>query len=343
MTSFIRLIRFKNLLIITLTQVVIKFSLISPYLSNSALSNIDFCIYLFALIAIVAGGYIINDIYDIEIDKINKPEARIIEKKISKKFAFKAYYMLNLIGITSGFYAAYQVNKLWLGIIFIYFTISLWQYSKQHKISFIIGNLQVAFLTALSILNLVLLDIEEFSTLLMNLGWMIYSCLGQDTWGNFIREEYIEPISSPIILYIIIFYAGFSFITTLIREIIKDLEDAEGDTKIGANTLAIKFGMQRTKQIIILLNILPILGIAYFQYFQYSVLSSTFSIELSYWGVNYISAAYTVLLQVLLITLILKVSSSHTKADFHAASTLSKTIMIMGILSIPLFTYLHLY
>jgi len=225
--------------------------------------------------------------------------------------------MLNFIGIASGFYAAYQVEKWWFGIIFIYFAISLWQYSKQHKTSFIIGNLQVAFLTALSILNLAIYD-------LIPIGIQIND-------------------GSGIILLIIIFYTGFSFITTLIREIIKDIEDIEGDKKVNANTLAIKFGIQRTKKIIILLNTLPIVGIAYFQYFQYSVLSSTFSIKLSYWGVNYISTAYTVLLQVLLLTLILKVNSSHTKADFHSASTLSKTIMLTGILSIPLFTYLHLY
>ena len=83
LSSFLKLIRFKNLLIIVLIQVLVKFFLINAYLINSAinLSNIDFSIYLFALIAIVAGGYIINDIYDIEIDKINKPETRIIEKK----------------------------------------------------------------------------------------------------------------------------------------------------------------------------------------------------------------------------------------------------------------------
>ena len=316
-THLARLIRFKNLLIITLTQAVIKYFLINPYLSETALSNINFCIYLFALITIVAGGYIINDIYDIEIDKINKIETRIIDKEISKNFAIKTYYILNLIGVISGFYAAYQLGKWWLGLIFIYFSISLWQYSKQYKTSFIIGNLQVAFLTALSILNLAIYD-------LIPIGIQ--------------RND-----GSGIIFLIIIFYALFSFITTLIREIIKDIEDIEGDRKSNSNTLAIKFGVQRTKKIIISLNIIPILGIAYFQYFQYSVLNSTFSIELSYWGVNNISAAYTVLLQVLLITLILKVYSSYTKADFHSASTLSKTIMLMGILSIPLFTYLHLY
>ena len=317
LTDILRLIRLKNLLIIVLVQVVIKFFLINPYLNNSALSDLNFFIYLFALLAIVAGGYIINDIYDIETDKINKPKTRIIKDKTSKKFAFKAYYILNLIGIVSGFYSAYQIGKWWFGIIFIYFIISLWQYSKQYKRSLIIGNIQVSFLTALSILNLAIYDLIP---------------IGIQTND-----------SSKIIFLILISYTGFSFITTLIRELIKDIEDIEGDKKINANTLAIKFGIHRSKQIIILLNMIPILGIAYFQYFQYSVLSSTFSIELSYWGVNYISTAYTILLQCLLITLILRVRASDTKADFHSASKLSKTIMIIGILSIPLFTYLHLY
>ena len=134
-SAFLILIRFKNLLIITLIQVVIKFSLINSYLDNSALNNTEFLFYLLALITIVSAGYIINDIYDIKIDKINKPETRIIEKELSKGLAFNAYYLLNLIGISSGFYVASQINKLWLGIIFVYFSISLWRYSKQHKTS----------------------------------------------------------------------------------------------------------------------------------------------------------------------------------------------------------------
>ena len=313
--DFISLIRFKNLLIIILIQVVIKFFLINAYLSNSALSNIDFSIYLFALITIVASGYIINDVYDIEIDKINKPETRIIEKKINKDFAITSYYILNLIGIASGFYAAYQVNRLWFGCIFIFFTFSLWRYSKNYKTAFLIGNLQVAFLTALSIISLALFDLVPIGITNEN--------------------------GSAIIFYIILFYAGFSFVTTLIREIIKDLEDAEGDKDIGANTLAINYGVTKTKKITASLILIPIFGIAYFQYFQYSILSSTFSIELSYWGVNLIAVLYTSFLQILFIILLIKISISNTKSDFHFSSTLCKIIILIGILSIPLFHFLH--
>ena len=305
-TAFLKLIRFKNLLIITLIQIVIKFFLIKAYLDNSALNNNEFLFYLLALITIVAAGYIINDIYDIEIDKINKPETRIIEKELSKDFSFKIYYLLNLIGISSGFYVAFQVKKLWLGIIFVYFVISLWRYSKQFKKSLIIGNLQVAFLTALSIINLALYDLIPAG----------------------IRVD----DGSKIIFLIILFYAVFAFITTLIREIIKDIEDIEGDKKVNANTLAIRFGVQKAKQITISLSILPILGIAYFQYFQFSNSSTYFTIE----------TIYTLFLQFLLVLLMIKTRYSETKEDFHFSSTLCKIIMLVGILSIPLFTYLHM-
>ena len=314
-SAFLSLIRFKNLLMIGLIQIVLKFFLINAYLISSALSDVNFSIYLLSLISIVAGGYIINDIYDLETDKINKPNSRIINKKISTQSATKAYYILNLIGIMSGFYAAYQVNKLWLGFIFIFFTYSLREYSKKYKTTFLIGNLQVAFLTALSIITLALFDL--------------------------VPKSITNENGSKMIFHIIILYAGFSFIISLIREIIKDLEDVKGDKKIGANTLAINYGLTKTKKLTTTLIFIPIFGIAYFQYFQYSVLSSTFSVELQYWGINFIAVLYTSLLQILLIILLIKIRKSNTKSDFYFLSVICKIIMLVGILSIPLFHFLH--
>lgn len=314
--ALLNLIRFKNLLITALTQIFIKFYLINAYLSNSALSDVDFSIYLIALTSIVASGYIINDIYDIETDKINKPNSIIIEQEIKQKNAKSIYYILNIIGLFSGFYVSYQIGKIWYGIIFIFFVFSLWKYSSHYKGSFLTGNIQVAFLTSLSIINLIIFDLTPigFST--------------QD--------------GSKIVAYIILAYAVFAFLTTLIREIIKDLEDIQGDKQIGLNTLAINYGIKKTKNIITLLILTPIIGIAYFQYFQYSVLSSTFSVKLSYWGVNTIAALYVILIQVILIILLVRINRSNTKSEFYSASTLCKIIMLMGGISIPLFYFLHL-
>ena len=252
----------------------------------------------------------------------NNENKRIIDKIIKQETAIKAYYIFNLIGIASGFYAAYQVEKMWFGIIFVYFAISLWRYSKQHKTSFIIGNLQVAFLTALSIINLALYDLIPVGI----------------TIGN-------EP---KIIFYIILFYAGFAFITTLIREIIKDLEDIEGDKNINAQTLAITYGIKKTKWIALAFTILTFFGIAYLQYFQYSFISSEFeyddgqAVSLYPWGVNHNAILYTIFIQCLFVFLCLRIYNATHKKDFYFISQLCKVIMIVGILSMPLFTYLHL-
>ena len=210
--AFTKLIRLKNLIMIALIQVLIKYTLINEYLDNFTLNNVRFSFYLIALTLIVAAGYIINDIYDIETDKINKKENQIIGNSISSKSAFNYYYLLNFLGFLFGFYIALSIGETAFGFIFIFFAFSLWRYSKQHKTSFATGNFQVAFLTALSIINLILFDLVPIG----------------------INNEN----GSLMISKIIIFYAGFSFITTLIREIVKDIEDLEGDQKINALTIA---------------------------------------------------------------------------------------------------------
>ena len=308
--AFTKLIRLKNLIMIALIQVLIKYTLINVYLDNFTLNNIRFSFYLIALILIVAGGYIINDIYDIETDKINNKENQIIGNSISSKSAFNYYYLLNFIGVLFGFYIALSIGKIAFGFIFIFFAFSLWRYSKQHKTSFATGNFQVAFLTALSIINLILFDLVPIG----------------------INNEN----GSLMISKIIIFYAGFSFITTLIREIVKDIEDLDGDQKINAKTLAITYGLKKSKNIVIGLTSATIICIAYFQYFQYSVISTQLE-----WGVNDISIIYTLLLQGLFLFFIYKTFKAINKEDFHFLSMLSKIIMLVGILSIPVFTLLH--
>ncbi len=295
---------------IALIQVLIKYTLINVYLDKFTLNNIRFSFYLIALILIVAAGYIINDIYDIETDKINKKENQIIGNSISSKSAFNYYYLLNFLGVLFGFYIALSIGKTAFGFIFIFFAFSLWRYSKQHKTSFATGNFQVAFLTALSIINLILFDLVPIG----------------------INNEN----GSLMISKIIIFYAGFSFITTLIREIVKDIEDLEGDQKINAKTLAITYGLKKSKNIVIGLTSATIICIAYFQYFQYSVISTQLE-----WGVNDISIIYTLFLQGLFLFFIYKTFKAINKEDFHFLSMLSKIIMLVGILSIPVFTLLH--
>ena len=314
--SFFKLVRLKNLIIIALTQLIIKFSLINPFLDNFILSNNQFYLLVLATIFITASGYIINDIYDVRTDKVNKEESIIIGKSITSRDAITWYVIFNFLGLGLGVYIAYVVKQPYYSLIFIYCIFSLWAYSKQMKTSFLYGNLQVSLLTALSIINVALFDIIP----------------------NGINKNNGEIM----ILRIILFYALFAFIITFIREIIKDLEDMEGDKKIQAKTLAITYGIQKTKWVSLIFSIFTFLGVAYFQYFQYSIANSKFEYEISIWGVNKIAIIYAIFIQFLFLFLGFKIYTSKLKNNFYFISQLCKFIMIAGILSIPLFTYLHL-
>jgi 4-hydroxybenzoate polyprenyltransferase len=314
--SFFKLVRLKNLIIVALTQLIIKFSLINPFLDNFILSNNQFYLLVLATVFITASGYIINDIYDVKTDKVNKEDSRIIGKSITSRNAITWYILFNLLGLGLGVYIAYIVKQPFYSLIFIYCVFSLWTYSKRMKTSFLFGNLQVSLLTALSIFNVALFDIIP----------------------NGINKNNGEMM----IFKIILFYAAFAFIITFIREMIKDLEDMEGDKKIQAKTLAITYGIEKTKWISLIFTIFTFLGIAYFQYFQYSIASSEFEYEISIWGVNKIAIIYAIFIQFLFLFLSFKIYTSKLKNDFYYISQLCKIIMIVGILSIPLFTYLHL-
>jgi len=312
--SFFKLVRLKNLMIVALSQILIKFSLINPFLDNFILTNNQFYLLVLATIFITASGYIINDIYDVKTDMVNKEKDIIIGKSITSRNAITWYILFNTLGLGLGIYIAYIVKKPLYSLIFLYCIFSLWTYSKRMKTSFLFGNLQVSLLTALSLFNVALFDIIP----------------------NEINKNYAEMR----IFKIIVFYAAFAFIITFIREMIKDLEDIKGDKKIQAKTLAITYGIEKTKWVSIIFTIFTFLGIAYFQYFQYSKLSSEYDIPI--WGVNRVAMLYTIFIQFLFLFLGFKIYTSKLKIDFYFISQLCKIIMIVGILSIPLFTYLHL-
>tara|TARA_B100000900_G_scaffold298919_1_gene257433 strand:+ start:7870 stop:8829 length:960 start_codon:yes stop_codon:yes gene_type:complete len=304
-----KLIRLKNLIIIASIQLLIKLCIVNQFIEGYSLDWIEYFLYLTATITIVAAGYIINDIYDINTDLINKKNNVTINKYISEKKAFHYYLILNLIGILSSLTLCLLISKLELSFIFIYFVFALWIYSKKLKKSFLLGNINVAFLVALSIINIIIFDVS-----LNNI--------------NNVNKFYT---------YIILIYASFSFITTLIREINKDIEDIEGDLTIKASTIPIKFGVKKSAILNCYLIILTVIFIAFIQFLQFKEL---FLSNIS-WGVNYFSIAYCFYIQILLFKLLYKTYHSESKSDFSYTSILSKKIMVIGILSIPFFSFIY--
>jgi 4-hydroxybenzoate polyprenyltransferase len=211
-----------NLLLLFAVQFTLWFRLCIPNMSEA--KCVDFALICFSVICAAAAGYVINDIIDIESDKINKPEKIYVGNKISKKNAFFLYYVLNAASVFSAF-------LLWDSIIIIVTFLSillLFLYSKNFKQSYLIGNLSIAFLSIIPIVEIFL---------------------------------YFEPkgIDNEFIAY-----ALFAFLTTLAREIVKDKEDGEGDLRMGIHTLANIVSEKKIKQYLLTINTLLLFTLVIF-------------------------------------------------------------------------------
>jgi len=191
--SFIKIIRPFNCLFVIL-------SVFFGAYYQSSISNYDQVLFA-ALSAffIAAAGYVINDFFDIPIDIINRPDRILPSGKITPKAAYMFSIMLFIFGIT----ASYFTQNLYCVLIAIVNSILLFSYAKTFKMSFLAGNILVAYITA--------------STFL---------------FGGLCNNN----VKNSIIIVI------FAFLYTFIREIVKDGEDIEGDIKLGAKTLAVKIG-----------------------------------------------------------------------------------------------------
>lgn len=315
--SWFKLIRWSNLAIIALTQCVVRYGIIQPMIEymnigmKLELSTLNFLLLMLSTLLIAAGGYVINDYFDNNIDRINKPQHVVVGKNISRRQAMLTHSVLNVLGVALGFWVAYQIGVVKLGLIQLFSTGLLWFYSTDFKKRLLAGNLLIALLTAMVPFTILLFEIPPLIA--------AYKIMLADMNLNF--------------NHIMIFvggYAGFAFITTLVREIIKDMEDVEGDEKFGCETMPIVWGIKTSKAISIGLILTTMLLLAFIMTQQFH-------------DKDHISFAYFLtFLQLPSVWLSAKVFKAQTARDFHLASRLQKFIMLGGVFYALVFKYLLL-
>ncbi len=302
MFPILNLIRFKNLLLIILVQLLIRYALFEPFEIDVKLNNLGFALLILATVCIAAAGNIINDIYDIETDTINKPDRVIVGKSVSEKTAFNLFVALNVIGVAIGFYLAHSVGKSAFFSIFVLISAALYIYASYLKRTPFVGNILISVLVAMSILIVGIFD-------------LIPAMTDQN------RETQIT------IFKILVDYAIFAFLINLIREMIKDIEDIDGDYNAQMNTLPIAIGRDRSKYLAFALSFLPIIAVTYF--------------IVTYVYKQQIAIAYFLIAIIapLLYTSI-KIYTANSKSDFKHISTLYKLIMLLGMLSLLLYPFI---
>ena len=152
--AFFRLVRYPNLIFIALTQslfyFIIEQSIFSEieYATGPLLGTNDFFLLLLSSVAIAAGGYIINDYFDMDIDNINKPHKLVIGKLISRRWAMLFHMLLSLIGLFLTAVVALHLNNIMLLVFNFVSVVLLLFYSTTFKKRLLVGNVIISLLTA---------------------------------------------------------------------------------------------------------------------------------------------------------------------------------------------------
>ena len=296
--NYLKLIRFQNLLMLALMQLVFRYGFLELQNIPLALADWQFYILVLATVCIAAGGYIINNIFDVETDTENKPENVIVGKFISETKAYNLYIGFTVVGVAMGFYLANLIGKPSFASLFIIIAATLYFYATSLKQSLLIGNFIVALLLSVSV---VIVGI-----------FCLYP----------VTLEENRPVMG-LLFGILLDYALFAFIINFIREIVKDLQDVNGDLNQGMNTLPIVFGVKKTTKLVFVLGFVPIICIVY--YINANLFAS---------GLLYATVYGLVFILAPLLYFSTKIWSAATSQDFQHLSTVLKWILFFGILSI---------
>jgi len=303
--AFFRLIRWQNLFFIALTQMLFQFCIYSR-IYPAELRPVDegksFWYLVVASVLIAAAGYIINDYFDLNIDAINKPEKVVVNNIISRRWVIIWHWILSGIGIYLTFHAL-SFHLFWHLVAANALCVCLlWFYSTTLKKKLLIGNLLISVLTAWVI------------------GIIFLSKFGLNNLHHLEHKELYARL-----LRLTILYAGFAFIISLIREVIKDMEDINGDRNYGCRTMPIVWGLNASKVfvavwLIVLMATLIILQIYVIQ-FEW------------WWSILYCF----VFVVAPLFFVFTKLFKAYSSDDFHQLSNYIKLIMLTGILSMLFF------
>lgn len=304
--DFLSLIRWTNLVFIILTQVCFYYFILQSTTATQRLDVFNFSLLVLASVCIAAGGYIINDYFDYNIDIINKPHKLYIGKTISKRTAIKWHFALSFIGVLISFAISYHLHQrfYWLGFFNLTITILLVFYSTTLKRKLLIGNIVVSFMIAWVILVVVA---SQFQLLV------------PENIVSQVRTEYSK------LLRIGILFASFAFLINLMREVVKDMEDYIGDLKDGCKTMPIVWGFNVSKAFVGFCTIALLLLL---------MLVQIYVLQFEWYGA--IAYAFVLLMIPLFFSLKILIVAQQT-IQFQTLSMYYKVIMLIGIFSMIFF------
>ena len=310
--AFLRLVRSLNLIFIVLTQVlfyycVLPFSFRSvEYTPKLILQPSLFWLLCASSLLIAAAGYIINDYFDLNIDQVNKPEKLVVDSIIKRRWTILWHWAMSFLGVILSFYVSWKLNNWIIGIANAGCVFLLMLYSSTFKRKVLIGNFIISILTAWVIL---VLFIAEWDLNRMTTG--------------------VVQIAMGRLFKLAVVYSGFAFIISLVREVVKDIEDMEGDARYNCKTIPIVWGVTVAKMFSAVWLAVLLAAIVILQFYV---------LQFGWWW----SILYSFIFIIApLMWIIVRLYRATTKADFHWLSNMVKVVMLTGILSMLFFKLYH--
>lgn len=310
LAAFLKLVRLPNLFFIVLTQFLFYYCILLPLLGSviavPRIGREQFVLLSLASVLIAAAGYIINDYFDVNIDQVNKPKKNVVDLVVSRRWAILWHFVLSGIGVLLSLYISWKTGLWYIALANFACALLLFGYSVSLKQKLLSGNILISVLTSWVILILCLSEFRLSPNDSVESSWLAAQ-------NKIMRLGFL--------------YAGFAFILTLIREAIKDMEDMEGDARYGSKTMPIAWGVPATKVyvavwMVVLLALLVAIQVYIIRFhWWWPILYCTFLIILP------LTYAF------------LKLFKAMTPKQFHYLSTLTKSVMLTGILSMGFFYF----
>ena len=302
--AFFKLVRWPNLLITALMMSLVCHSIMGVE------SSIGFTLLIISMVFVVAGGYVINDIFDSEIDAFNKPDKVIVGKIFTERQCKVFYWTLTIIGLACSLAASLIICGRRFIPVFSFMPLLaclFYSYSSRYKREPVIGNLIVSLSVALAVF----------------LPWIsqVLSMLGNEQM-IMENQEWMR-----VTLRIVLIYTVFAFMMTLIREIVKDMEDEKGDGRFHCRTIPVVWGMKTAQIIVIALSF-----VTCFMIWNAAGYFNGLGFKITYYMLYYASGLFVLMVIVNnLMSLITK--SGRTEKQFRMQSMWLKLSMLIGVLS----------
>ena len=302
---YLQLLRIGNLAFLAILLYVMEKWVAFPLLHQQKFPELmpwwALVLLVLSVVCVAAGGYVINDYFDVKIDRINRPDDLVVTRVVSRDAAMRLFQVLTAVGIVAGLAVAWWARS-W-NLLFIYVVIPglLWFYSSSYKRMFLIGNLIVAFISALVPLLIAMVNADHL---------------------RFLYHESL--VYTPIVGQLYVWLGGFALfcmLLTLSREVVKDMEDVEGDRELECRTMPIVWGEKVSKIVVTIVLLATIALIAYLAWFvlPFPMEWATFTGRFIIFG-----------LMVPMLCVLVLLWSARSKRELHMVQQVLKFAMFLG-------------